>query len=182
MQKRIPPPKQWSGDDLDSRASRQFENMRWRFRTKKNKNGAILKQGQEMPFTISEYRSWVRAQFAAQRSRCPYCDISIFEWNYVVDHKDPIKRGGPPGLHNLALCCADCNTVKGNLTVAEYMGLREALMRIGLGALADVFKRLRLSGIAMQEMAKRAKEEGKKKSAAIVAITGDDDEDEDEPF
>lgn len=49
--------------------------------------------------------------FAAQRSKCAHCRISI-RAGYHVDHINALSRGGSNWPRNLQLLCASCNLRK----------------------------------------------------------------------
>ena len=51
--------------------------------------------------------------------RCAYCD-SALHGGGVVDHMQPVSRGGSSSLGNLTLCCSQCNQEKHAKTVEEY--------------------------------------------------------------
>lgn len=54
---------------------------------------------------------------------CYYCGKVIYGRNKTVDHKTPISKGGTNKLDNLCMCCASCNSKKGNKTEAEFKGV-----------------------------------------------------------
>ena len=64
---------------------------------------------------------------------CSYCCRKLWPINYpyparyenrrlvaTIDHKHPRSRGGTWDYENLAICCAQCNSLKGDLTLAEF--------------------------------------------------------------
>ena len=40
--------------------------------------------------------------------------------DFTVDHRLPVAQGGKDGKDNLAACCMRCNSIKANLTEAEF--------------------------------------------------------------
>lgn len=42
----------------------------------------------------------------------------------TLDHLHPLSLGGTNVRSNLVACCAPCNTLKGDMTVSEFMELR----------------------------------------------------------
>ncbi len=80
----------------------------------------------------------------AEHPLCEYCRVPV---NFAVqlDHRTPISRNGRHSLDNLAVCCARCNGIKGQLTEAEYRELMVLLALLHPSARADVERRL-LSG------------------------------------
>jgi 5-methylcytosine-specific restriction endonuclease McrA len=54
-------------------------------------------------------------------SVCLYCGTTLGLYNYHIDHKTPIIKGGAHrDLDNLALACMQCNQEKHNKDVEEY--------------------------------------------------------------
>ena len=47
---------------------------------------------------------------------CFYCGLPAD----TVDHLIPLSRGGQDHAYNTAPCCAACNVLKDNMTVAEF--------------------------------------------------------------
>lgn len=103
-----------------------------------------------VPFPEDDLVLWTDRFFRQPivKLRCPYCEQFLDEAAFAFDHKDPIRRGGSYALDNLAICCVDCNNLKSDLTVAEYMDLRRYLMTLGKAAAANILKRLRQSAMA----------------------------------
>jgi len=59
------------------------------------------------------------AVFRRDGKKCVYCGS---ERDITVDHVVPIARGGSHEMGNLAACCAECNSSKGDKTVEEWKG------------------------------------------------------------
>ncbi len=57
--------------------------------------------------------------FERDKALCQYCSKTLSFSKSTVDHVIPRSRGGRNTWANLVLCCAPCNTKKGNLTPAE---------------------------------------------------------------
>lgn len=52
---------------------------------------------------------------------CAYCNIALNVDDLSLDHKIPISRGGAPcNPINWAICCKDCNYLKGGKTYDEF--------------------------------------------------------------
>ena len=43
-----------------------------------------------------------------------------YKWMATKDHLMPKSLGGSRRLNNIVVCCSECNTQKGNLTLEEY--------------------------------------------------------------
>lgn len=54
---------------------------------------------------------------------CAYCGCALSEKTRTVDHVVPRSRGGEDHLSNYVLACVECNTMKGNQTVEEWLGV-----------------------------------------------------------
>lgn len=71
---------------------------------------------------------------AQQGGLCIYCErVTVLHCGNVrvagnfatIDHAVPLARGGPNSFANKILACFTCNNVKGLLTRAEFVELRE---------------------------------------------------------
>lgn len=60
---------------------------------------------------------------ATKMTRCEYCDCKLNKTNFGVDHKMPLSRGGDTTDENLAYCCQQCNSAKGEMSHTEFHGL-----------------------------------------------------------
>lgn len=83
-------------------------------------------------------RRWRKVRAAVLKRdnyRCHYCGRSAT----TVDHLRPISRGGTDDEENLVAACADCNSLKGDLTAAEFGSATErdgvTNLALGLGLL-----------------------------------------------
>lgn len=52
--------------------------------------------------------------------RCPYCERKISTENKALDHMVPLSKGGAHGIHNVLICCRDCNLRKRNMSFSEW--------------------------------------------------------------
>jgi 5-methylcytosine-specific restriction endonuclease McrA len=93
-----------------------------RSREKKGPSGRISKPGYELPFNKKQFVAWFVDIFGGEFGviRCRYCNRPIDAFNCVVDHSTPLKRGGPPALHNLDVICEEDNQIKGQMTPDEF--------------------------------------------------------------
>lgn len=121
--------------------SRQYSNMRTRFKPKMSKSTGLLRvPGRELPFTLAQMRDWIidRAVDKISNSsvliaydrlvfRCGYCKKLLPIEDVELDHIVPVKRGGNLGLDNLAIACKIDNQTKGELTADEYRALTTGL-------------------------------------------------------
>lgn len=57
----------------------------------------------------------------AERSTCLYCGCALSEKEKVLEHMDPIARGGAHEAHNLTVACRKCNTKKSAKPFAEWL-------------------------------------------------------------
>jgi 5-methylcytosine-specific restriction endonuclease McrA len=69
------------------------------------------------------------ALFAAARE-CTYCKKVMRSVEKTLDHIVPISRGGQHALSNVCVCCKECNTLKSDRTIDEWIGhmLRKLLI------------------------------------------------------
>jgi 5-methylcytosine-specific restriction endonuclease McrA len=58
-----------------------------------------------------------------ERKRCPYCSTKLSFVNRVLDHMDPVSKGGAHSASNITVCCIPCNTRKGHKTFAHWLSL-----------------------------------------------------------
>ncbi len=75
--------------------------------------------------------------YEKQDKKCFYCHQLFFEngevlRNYTIDHMIPSSKGGKDTLDNICLCCADCNSLKGNLSAQDFV---EMLSKVEKGEL-----------------------------------------------
>ncbi|WP_405000645.1 HNH endonuclease [Kitasatospora cathayae] len=61
-------------------------------------------------------KTYSRARIFARWRGCCYCDGPA----EVLDHIDPISRGGADAAGNLVPACSACNASKGALTLSEW--------------------------------------------------------------
>lgn len=59
-----------------------------------------------------------------QEHCCYYCRAPFFNgtlhYEYHIEHKTPVSRGGNNDISNIVLACPECNTRKGTLTAEEF--------------------------------------------------------------
>lgn len=51
---------------------------------------------------------------------CAYCGELVHQGGHAIDHIEPLSRGGPTVIANLALACPPCNAAKGIRTADEF--------------------------------------------------------------
>lgn len=112
-----------------------------------NQKQRARKYGYALPYTLSGLREWVGADlFATAVVRCAYCQGTITEADFCLDHSTPVGRRVDAftwELENLALCCADCNVAKDRLTSAEFGQLQAAMREWPPQARTNVLARLK---------------------------------------
>jgi predicted nucleic acid-binding Zn ribbon protein len=59
----------------------------------------------------------------AERKTCPYCGVPIGRDNRVIDHMEPVSKGGENSANNVVACCRECNTEKAGKTFAEWLAV-----------------------------------------------------------
>lgn len=66
-----------------------------------------------------------RTVWGAGDGTCHYCARRLERdgggWEWQVDHRIPLSRGGPHSLENTVVCCTACNMAKGTMTDVEFM-------------------------------------------------------------
>lgn len=135
------------------------KDMGRRFAEKRDKNDRIRQHGRELPFTVEQLRAWVQAQMPKTHGQCAYCSKWIDFADFSLDHDIPVSRGGSLELSNLAICCDECNRIKGSLSGNEYRALRRGLETFSDYARKDIYKRLKMgSGFARLRFFSKRKE------------------------
>jgi AAA domain/HNH endonuclease len=74
--------------------------------------------GEPLRYTLAELRAVVTEALAA--GTCPYCGWALNDFNFSVDHHNPISRDGDFSIGNILVCHLRCNKIKGNLTSHEF--------------------------------------------------------------
>lgn len=75
--------------------------------------------------TLSHVGS-IKNQFTRADFQCVYCGSKLTPKNATVDHVIPHSRGGSKtDRMNQAPACKNCNSNKGPMTAAEYLGVRD---------------------------------------------------------
>ena len=62
----------------------------------------------------------LKNKYESQNKKCYYCGVTLK--NPQVDHKTPRSKGGLNVIDNIAICCKDCNHLKGTKNEAEFLG------------------------------------------------------------
>ena len=106
------------------------------------------KQYEEMPFTLAEFRDWLRKRFAPSGATiCDYSGQYVEVEKFSVDHKTPISRGGTFYFENLSICKPSENLRKGNMTAEEYYQFKQAIKSLPFGVQESIFKRLEIGDV-----------------------------------
>lgn len=80
--------------------------------------------------------------FKRDSFKCQYCGASAPEVVLVVDHIDPVSRGGDNGIMNLVTACDSCNSGKGATPLGDSTAL--AKQRTQMEALQERREQLEL--------------------------------------
>ena len=76
--------------------------------------------------------------YAQQNHRCCYCSCALTHTNITVDHAVSLSNGGEHVLHNLRLCCIDCNHLKHTRNEADFLVfVREYTQRFNVSEASD---------------------------------------------
>jgi 5-methylcytosine-specific restriction endonuclease McrA len=63
----------------------------------------------------------IKALFAAAKD-CAYCAAPIKGKSKTLDHLEPVSRGGGHTAANVLICCKPCNSAKGSMAFADWLG------------------------------------------------------------
>lgn len=118
----------------------RYQNMKTRFREKRDPQGRVVRLGRKLLFTLDEFRDWTIKLFGKSVAdvmhgtvRCEYCNWPVDIQRLQLDHRLPAAQGGSLCLSNLAASCGSCNRQKGEMSAPAYM----ALMKLLNGELRD---------------------------------------------
>lgn len=69
--------------------------------------------------------TWIRAErrvaiYMRDNFTCLFCGIKYDRANLSLDHIVPVSKGGSNESTNLATCCKNCNSKKGDSCFIEY--------------------------------------------------------------
>jgi hypothetical protein len=84
----------------------QWGDLRWQ-RIANSTDGTINKT--ELSVILNEHKT------------CPYCGKKLMESNKVLDHMEPVARGGTHSVSNLVVCCSACNMRKNAMPWAQWV-------------------------------------------------------------
>lgn len=62
----------------------------------------------------------VLARMFERGTSCGYCRAPLAPADRTLDHMLPLFRGGVHGVSNVIVCCARCNSFKGQMSAEEY--------------------------------------------------------------
>ena len=115
-----------------------YRNQQARLRKDSGQDDALL------PYSLEDFRTWFQA--GLDRG-CAYTGERLTIGSASVDHRTPLKRGGSWDLHNLAVCTASVNFLKGELTEDEVRDLLQFMTARYQGmVVADLRRRLSAGG------------------------------------
>lgn len=141
-------------DVFDKQVVDRYNWMKGRFREKKWKSGKragmVKVPRRELPFGRDEFARFLWKHVGLNAFLCPYCRAPIDILSMTLDHKMPVKLGGSLDLDNLEPICADCNNLKGALTVEEFIELRRWLSVVSPNMQAELAKRLKAGAMGMR--------------------------------
>lgn len=103
--------------------------------------------GNILPFELDEFRLWLLGFFGdeAKAIKCPYCQrVYINVFSCVIDHRQPVSRGGTLDTGNLSPCCQKCNDIKGALGVEAFVALMRVLDGMNPFDAQEIMRRLEL--------------------------------------
>lgn len=141
--------------DFNDATARKRNKMRARLGEKLWKSGKragqVRRHGQQLPFTLAEFRAWVMERIGMGQAPCYYCPRMIDVRNFQPDHYEPLELGGGHGLENLRVACEDCNRIKGAMPPQDFIALMEFLdTRLSQRGRDDVKKRLRSGAMGLR--------------------------------
>jgi 5-methylcytosine-specific restriction endonuclease McrA len=64
----------------------------------------------------------VASLWIEQNGRCSYCQSSLKDYGWHIEHVIPLSRGGDNSSENIVLACITCNLSKGSRTPNEWTG------------------------------------------------------------
>lgn len=79
---------------------------------------------------IRFHRKTIGQLMEIQDGLCAYCDRSIREQAYHIEHIIPLAFGGSNGMANLCLSCPRCNLVAGDKVFTDILHKREYLKKV----------------------------------------------------
>jgi 5-methylcytosine-specific restriction endonuclease McrA len=106
------------------------------------------RDGAALNYNLDDVRQLLEAH-----PTCSYCRMPLSFAAYL-DHRQPLARGGQHHLDNLAVCCTRCNSVKGQLSEAEYRELLALVTHWHPTARQDLERRL-ISGATRYACSRR---------------------------
>lgn len=79
----------------------------------------------ELPYTLNQYRDWVREQLGGEggATRCFYCDAFVNIETMQTEHYVPLAQNGCLQFTNLRVSCEFCNQQKGILRPLAFAAL-----------------------------------------------------------
>lgn len=104
------------------------EEFRWKYR-----NDPIFRQAQIQRTRAQKLKrkklmsgaltSKDAASVCAERSSCLYCGCHLEDADKVLDHMDPLSKGGAHDISNLVVACKKCNTRKAAKEFIQWLPL-----------------------------------------------------------
>ena len=104
----------------------EADKWRWKYR-----NDPEFRQAQLQRLKAQKIKRKKRTEFSmtkaevlavyAERSSCLYCGCRLDSGSKVLDHMDPLSKGGAHDASNLVVACAKCNTRKSAKLFVDWL-------------------------------------------------------------
>lgn len=76
------------------------------------------------------YSNWQKnTVYERYEGKCGICGKPLSRKNMTIAHKIPLSRGGDNSMGNLVLSCWNCNHMKNNLTMEEFVLKIQEILR-----------------------------------------------------
>jgi 5-methylcytosine-specific restriction endonuclease McrA len=104
----------------------RYHAMQQRVGEKRDSRNRLIRVGQQLPFTLEQFRVWIRKQLGRDEqglARCLYCNRPLNLRTLQIDHHIPLAQAGTLNLGNLRVICKPCNDQKGALRPQAFIAL-----------------------------------------------------------
>lgn len=85
--------------------------------------GRLLHHWKRSPRKFSITSAFLDMLWAKQEGRCAYCLCAIDDDSLVLEHMNPLSRGGRTSEENICFACVTCNERKGAMPFDEWKRL-----------------------------------------------------------